>query len=641
VTKTYDQGPGNGRQIFGNVMTQKEYDWGAGAPGPLMREIDANYQWQTDSTGAYLTAHLIDIPASTVVKDPQGCVVAQTDYAYDEGGEIALQPSGIGVTQQHLAPRTPGVRGNTTSVSTWLITSGSAGSCGVKSSPVVTRTTWYDTGLVYQSIDPLNNATTHSYDSIYAGAYPTRTCDALNHCTSGTYDFTTGLLTSFTNQNGTIPASGNTPGDPAHTTNYSYDPMARIRLAVFPDGGQISFNYSPSNTFPLNVEKVRKINATLDDHSFAYLDGLGRPVKAVHRTPSGDVIVNTDYDALDHTISVTNPYISTTEPTYGVVQTQYDAIGRATQITKQDGSASTVLYNQFGSASTGDCTTTTDEAGKQRRTCTDGLGRMVEVDEPGDSFSGTTASGSLSVAGSLGTKTIPGSNSIASTGTVTINGTEHLKMVTTTTRCTATHIKFGCEPTTTTSTIFDSGTVSIAINGGTPYVSKFNGDTGTNTSASAIANDLISQINNPTSPNPYVQASLTSSSSTSASILLTARTPGSAGNSISFTTSTTWDTVDFPSSTYTSSFVPSPAGGVMSGGVDGAAPLTITDSGTVKATIKNQAGTAIFTTGPVSYGGTSGNNSASQVSTALIAALNGSGSPVGASAGASGGTINL
>ena len=56
-----------------------------------------------------------------------------------------------------------------------------------------------------------------AYDPFYAGAYATQTCspttNGVAHCVSGTYDFTTGVLTSLTNENATTQASGNTPGD--------------------------------------------------------------------------------------------------------------------------------------------------------------------------------------------------------------------------------------------------------------------------------------------------------------------------------------------------------------------------------------------------------------------------------------------
>ena len=149
---------------------------------------------------------------------------------------------------------------------------------------------------------------------------------------------------------------------------------------------------------PAYAEKLKKINSNLpDDDSFSYLDGLGRPFKAVHKTPNGDTTVVTTYDAMDRAIKVTNPYASTSDQTYGEIQTQYDALGRATQTIKQDGSSTTAVYDQNASVSNGACTTTTDEAGNQRRNCTDPLGRLVEVDEPNPNAAATAATASLNV----------------------------------------------------------------------------------------------------------------------------------------------------------------------------------------------------------------------------------------------------
>jgi hypothetical protein len=52
----------------------------------------------------------------------------------------------------------------------------------------------------------------------------------------------------------------------------------------------------------------------------------------------------------------------------------YDALGRAKQVTKQDGQIVTNSY-------TGNCMTTTDEAQKARKSCSDGLGRLTRVFE--------------------------------------------------------------------------------------------------------------------------------------------------------------------------------------------------------------------------------------------------------------------
>src|SRR5437773_4325807 len=216
------------------------------------------------------------------------------------------------------------------------------------------------------------------------------------------------MLASFTDANGSAMANGNSPGDAAHTSNYNYDSMFRLASALAPPDhnnngarAQTSFQYSAANSFPLSVQRQKTITSAMNDVSTAYFDGLARPYQAQHVTPSGIARVDTVYDGLDQAVSVTNPYFTTSDSTYGVVQTTYDALGRATRIQKQDNSVSTADYSD------GNCTLTTDEAGKQRRTCSDALGRLISVDEPGDAnaqassvpSAGTQAGATISVSG--------------------------------------------------------------------------------------------------------------------------------------------------------------------------------------------------------------------------------------------------
>src|SRR5262249_40393443 len=73
----------------------------------------------------------------------------------------------------------------------------------------------------------------------------------------------------------------------------------------------------------------------------------------------------------------------------------YDALSRPTTITPPGGAGST----QFSYS--GNQTTVTDPAGLQRRNYTDGLGRLVRVDEPGYDDGGK-ATATLTVGGSEG-----------------------------------------------------------------------------------------------------------------------------------------------------------------------------------------------------------------------------------------------
>jgi RHS repeat-associated protein len=381
IHREYDTGLGTGKPIFGNVKKELQYDWGQGAPGPLLRETDTIYQWEINP--AYLAAGLLDLPASVIVKDGSSNRVAETDYAYDKAGYLATSTPAI--TTQHNSTAPYSVRGNQTTVSHWLNTANSF---------VSSHTKWYDTGEVYQQIDPLGHTTTYSYDPFYAGAYVTGACSpstsGIAHCVSGTYDLNTGVLTSLTNENATTQASGNTSGDAAHTSSFSYDHLFRITSAQAPPDpannglrAQTNFNFSTPNSFPLSVQRTKSVTTSLNDSATNFFDGLGRAYKGQHALPNGTATVDTTFDLAGHPATVSNPYFSTSDPTYGLISSQYDALDRVTQTTKQDGSISRMQYSVATTmAVNGDCTIATDEAGKQRGACTDALGRLVEVDEP-------------------------------------------------------------------------------------------------------------------------------------------------------------------------------------------------------------------------------------------------------------------
>jgi RHS repeat-associated protein len=578
IQKTYDTAltdPTSGNTSYGVVVTEKEFDWGQGAPGALLRETDTSYAWQSDAR--YLSANLLELPASVVVRDGIGNRVAETDYAYDESQYLTA----ANITTQHIAPPNA-VRGNLTTVSRWLNPSNTM---------ISSHTNWYDTGEVYQQIDPLGNTTTHSYDSAYAGAYSTQTSDALGHVVSGTYDFNTGLLTSFTNANATTQASGNTPGDSAHTSNYVYDFMSRMTSATLPADAagnhpQTTFNYPDATT----VERLRKITASLTssltDDAFTYFDGLGRTVRTKHVT-TGNALVDTAYDGLGRVATVTNPYFSTSDLTYGVTQSQYDALGRVTQVRKQDGGISTVSYSD-------NCTTTTDEAGKQRRACSDGAGRLMEVDEPNPGAGPSYATGSLLISGSEQSFQPATSGS----GSVTISGAEQS---TTVDPCADSG---GSCPHTG----WDTGSVSITVNGHTNSAGY-----GVNSTPASLAASLAAAINGDA-------AAAVTASASGVVVNLTGKTTGAATNYSLSASSSTNDPANFGPS-----FVGAPSGGTLTGGQNAS---SAPDTGTVTATISGTAYTVAYGAG----------DTASSVASRLATAIS-----VGtyASASSSGGTVNL
>ena len=203
------------------------------------------------------------------------------------------------------------------------------------------------------------------------------------------------------------------------------------------------------------------------DSATSFFDGLGRSYQSQHVLPGGTATVDTTLDFAGRPATISNPYFSTSDSTYGTTTTLFDGLDRAYSVTKQDGSVSSVAYNVITGVHdrcdwreyVGDCTDTTDEAGKQRRACTDALGRLVQVVEPNPGANVTDASGSVVINGSEQSSTQSGASGNAQ---ITISGGEDLTVI-----CPLNH----CH------TLYDSGNVSITANGYNKQVTYQQGST--------------------------------------------------------------------------------------------------------------------------------------------------------------------
>ena len=347
-------------ESYGNVMEMREFDYGSGAPGTLIRKTD--YTYKAFDTPSYLSANILDKVSSVTVYNGSGTQISKTTYGYDES---ALQPSGVTVNFTSTGSGIP--RGNQTSVKRWLNTTGGT---------LNTTTSYFDTGMPYQVTDPLSHVTTFAYSSTYAGGYVTQTnlpdtgSPAVHHFVNGAYDFNTGKLTTLTDQN-------------SQPFNYTYDALWRISNATFPDGGQKTFNYPDL----LTIERKSKLDATPHwTDSYSNFDGLGRQIQTqLVSDPQGTTYTATNYDILGRANQAYNPTRcnpptspSCLEPTWGYTTTQYDPLNRVTKVIPPDGTASS---NNSTKVYSGNCTTVTDQAGKSRKSCTDALGRLTQVFE--------------------------------------------------------------------------------------------------------------------------------------------------------------------------------------------------------------------------------------------------------------------
>jgi RHS repeat-associated protein len=391
VSKTYDSGVSG--VIFGDVLTENDYDFGNGSAGPSLRQTNSNYMVFTapvgynQSASKYFWNNQLSLPYTTQVQSGNGTQVSLTQYNYDE---TALASSGLTSSYQYRSQYANSYRGNNTSIYRWL-NSGTFscpnGNSGGSGGYLKSNKTYFDDGMLNTAADPCGNATTYAYNLTYWGALPTTITNALNQSTTNTYDFNTGLLTSTTDPNNL-------------TTNYGpYDSMWRLTQVNNPDGGWTKYCYTdgvPANcssgnagnhAFAVVVSKA--INLSQTEISTAVLDGLTRTSQTqLNSDPQSVVYTDTTYDALGRVSTVSNPYRSGTDPTSspGTTTYGYDALSRKITVTYPDNSVLNTAY-------CGPSTLVTDPTLKWRRSRINGLGQLVEVDEPNSPTASVASTG--------------------------------------------------------------------------------------------------------------------------------------------------------------------------------------------------------------------------------------------------------
>ena len=363
------------------ITSKKEYDF----TGTLARETDVSYL----NTTAYTNLHILNRPTSIKVYGPggaaSGTLLAQTNYTYDSTAVSStsgsLGNSVLGATSHDDANYSTSqtIRGNLTSVSE-MVSPGSF---------IATKTNYYNIlGKLVRSTDARGNSTSYDYTDKWASgtascvpgstyAYPTTVTypGTATNKSVATYNACDGTISSAQDQNDLNASRAGTV--------YTYDGLQRVTNVALPDGGSQHTDYG-GTALPQVVTKTVAITSTLSSVSTTTLDGLGRTVQtALASDPDGTTYTATTYDALGSVLRAYNPTRCPTptsncgESTWGYTTLAYDALGRTTSVTAQDGGISTTAYS-------GNTATVTDQAGKARKTLTDGLGRLITVwEDPG------------------------------------------------------------------------------------------------------------------------------------------------------------------------------------------------------------------------------------------------------------------
>jgi RHS repeat-associated protein len=291
---------------YGNVIATKNYDVGATYPpsGVPVSETDATYANIAGVSCGSVSAYIFDHPCIVTTYNSSSAMVSQTKYTYNGAG--------------HATQSSAWVTG-----STYLNSSASYNSNGTPATS--TDANGAITNYYYNGTGGCNNFLL------------TSTTLPGNLTSSQTWNCVGAVVTSSTDLNSNV------------THFYYNDPFWRPTQVTYPDGGSTTTTYNTGTSLPWTISTSSAIDATHNLIAIAYFDGLGRTVqKNVTSDPSGTDYILTTYDLVSRVASVTNPYRSTSDPTYGSTSYTYDALSRPLQVTHPDGN--TVVTNYSGRA---------------------------------------------------------------------------------------------------------------------------------------------------------------------------------------------------------------------------------------------------------------------------------------------------
>ena len=302
-----------------------EYDFGNPTYGALIKKTTISYSSLGNGIGA--------MPSAITVFDGGGTQKAQQTFQYDQ--TVPTATSGV---PQHIA--ITGSRGNLTTVSQWIDTTGAN---------LTTTMAYEDTGNVLTSTDPGGHATQFSYvdnftDTVNRNSHAyvtqvtlpdTNSPTLAHHIVKSQYDANTGRMTSAWDQNN------------AQTT-LAYDSMLRTVQKNFPDGGRTTLVFDNVN----QSHTETRIDSSRTTYAYTLVDGYGRPSRFAQTSGEATPYNQQDF-CYDH-----NGQLSFQAYSYqgngfadpkvcsGAGDTfAYDGIGRITQVTHSDGSNAQFSYN--------------------------------------------------------------------------------------------------------------------------------------------------------------------------------------------------------------------------------------------------------------------------------------------------------
>jgi RHS repeat-associated protein len=414
----------------GNTIDVKESDFGAGSPGPLLRETVIAYASNTGS--------IFNLPSDVQIKDGGGTVLSHQTFNYDDYSKTSLQgisplPPGFDSANPIFASGSTRPRGNLTGSTVYANAATGTGA--------ISSTFAYD--MLGNQLSAKSGCCTQigsSYSATTQYAYP----DSIAIGPSGnqlttifTYDMSNGRPATSIDPNG-------------QKTQTIYDVDARPANSTSPEGIKTTFTYDDASANP-GVSVITTANSRATK---SIVDFLGRPL--TRQVLNGGTVVSTiSYvnDLLGRPSHISNPYGPADTPQY--TNLTYEALSRQTLVTPPAAAGNnqnlpyqtqyaTVTYTDAaGISHSGTSVQTIDPAGQPRLLYFDVLGRLVRVDEPTGGSAATAGTGSATVNGGEKSIQVLGSPGTAGTGNVQVSGSVQWKTVANATTAGTTNITIG------------------------------------------------------------------------------------------------------------------------------------------------------------------------------------------------------
>jgi RHS repeat-associated protein len=296
------------------------------------------------------------------VHKADGTLIAKTEYEYDNYADYSCGGSTIsnalvgrsGTIPGWVSPT--GVRANVTAINQWV----------TGTTFLVTKKQYDVLGNAVKTTDPGCHATTIDFTASNSFAYPAKVTDATGAHVDSIYDFNTGLVTQTTDVRGGV-------------STMTYDSMNRQTAVNYPNVGWTHYSYVDGNvaaTPPIAPQATKQVRVDINNNVgtvTSIYDGLYRETQKQTNDPEGTIYIDTQYDAKGRRWKTSNPRRAAETAVWTV--STYDGIDRPLITAAPDGSSVQYTYSN-------NQTTVTDEAGNQRRYTYDGVGHLIQVEEP-------------------------------------------------------------------------------------------------------------------------------------------------------------------------------------------------------------------------------------------------------------------